>query len=156
MLHDNKIAAKPSENGFAAKRTSNGTTELSRCAGKRMDVEFVRTWLEQCPVLEGNPLNFNYLPSYSGWSLTIPKAETHADILGNRRERWQLKITRRQTIQSNEDRLAVVEALEDLAAWTKAHPPENTRLKVTGLPEFTSRNNSGIEDISITIQLEES
>ena len=156
MLHNNKIAAKPSENGFAAKRTSNGTTELSRCAGKRMDVEFVRTWLEQCPVLDGEHLNFNYLSSYSGWSLTIPKAETRMDILGNRRERWQLKITRRYTIQSNEDRLAVVEALEDLAAWAKENPPEHMRLKVSGLPEFTSRNNSGIEDISITIQLEES
>ena len=121
-----------------------------------MEIRNILSWLEQCPVLEGNPLNFNYLPSYSGWSLSIPKAETRMDILGNRRERWQLKITRRYTIQSNEDRLAVVEALEDLAAWAKANPPENTRLKVTGLPEFTSRNNSGIEDISITILLEES
>ena len=121
-----------------------------------MEIKTILSWLSAAPRLSGEKLNFNYLPSYSGWSLTIPKEETRMDILGNRRERWQLKITRRQTIQSNEDRLAVVEALEDLAAWTKAHPPENTRLKVTGLPEFTSRNNSGIEDISITIQLEES
>ena len=71
------------------------------------------------------------------------------------RERWQLKITRRYTIQSNEDRLRVAETLEDLAAWAKENPPEHTHLKVTGLPEFTSRNNSGIEDISITLVLTE-
>ena len=121
-----------------------------------MEIKTILSWLSAAPQLSGEPLNFNYLPSFSGWSLTIPKAETRMDILGNRRELWQLKITRRYTIQCNEERLAVVEALEDLAAWAKANPPENTRLKVTGLPEFTSRNNSGIEDISITIQLEES
>ena len=55
-----------------------------------------------------------------------------------------------------EDRLRITETLEELAAWAKANPPEHTHLKVSGLPEFTSRNNSGIEDISITILLEES
>ena len=65
------------------------------------------------------------------------------------------KITRRYTIQSNEDRLRIAETLEDLAAWAKENPPEHTPLKVTGLPEFTSRNNSGIEDISITLMLTE-
>ena len=120
-----------------------------------MEIRTILSWLEQCPSLGGEKLNWNFLPSYSGWSLSIPKAETRVDILGNRRERWQLKITRRYTIQSNEDRLAVVEALEDLAAWAKAHPPENAHLKVSGHPEFTSRNNSGIEDISITLFLSE-
>ena len=121
-----------------------------------MQIDLILTWLNSAPQLSGEKLNWSYLPSYSGWSLTIPKTETRADILGNRRELWQLKITRRCTIQSNEERLAVVEALEDLAAWAKAHPPEHSRLRISGLPEFTSRNNSGIEDISITIQLEES
>jgi hypothetical protein len=65
------------------------------------------------------------------------------------------KITRRYTIQSNEDRLRIAQTLEDLAAWAKENPPEHTHLKVTGLPEFTSRNNSGIEDISITLMLTE-
>lgn len=118
-----------------------------------MSIQELITWLEQCPVLHGEKLNWSFLPGYSGWSLTIPKAETRMDILGNRRELWQLKITRRYTIQSNEDRLAVVEALEDLVAWAKANPPENAHLKVSGLPEFTSRNNSGIEDISITMNV---
>ena len=120
-----------------------------------MGIKTILSWLEQCPFLGGEKINFNYLPSYSGWSLTIPKAETRTDILGNRREWWQLKITRRYTIQSNEERLKIVETLEDLAAWAKANPPENTHLKVTGFPEFTSRNNSGIEDISITLMLTE-
>ena len=119
-----------------------------------MVIKTILEWLSQAPQLIGEQLNWNYLPSYSGWSLTIPKAETRTDILGNRRECWQLKITRRYTIQSNEDRLRIAETLEDLAAWAKANPPENTHLKVSGLPEFTSRNNSGIEDISITFFVE--
>ena len=119
-----------------------------------MKISGFLSWLSAAPQLSGETLNFNYLPGYSGWSLAIPKAETGSDILGNRRELWQLKITRRYTIQSNEDRLAVVEALEDLAAWAKAHPPENSRIRISGLPEFTSRNNSGIEDISIMMNVE--
>ena len=120
-----------------------------------MQIDLILSWLNAAPQLSGEQLNWNYLPSYSGWSLTIPKAETRTDILGNTRERWQLKITRRYTIQSNEDRLRIAETLEDLAAWAKENPPEHAHLKVTGLPEFTSRNNSGIEDISITLMLTE-
>jgi hypothetical protein len=119
-----------------------------------MKISGFLSWLSAAPQLSGETLNFNYLPSYSGWSLAIPKAETGSDILGNARGLWQLKITRRCSIQSNEDRLAVVEALEDLAAWAEEHPPENARLKVSGFPEFTGRNNSGIEDISITMNVE--
>ena len=137
-----------------------------------MSIEELITWLEQCPVLHGEKLNWSFLPSYSGWSLTIPKAETHMDILGNRRELRQLRITRRYTIQSNADRLAVMEALEDLAAWAEEHPPElesglpderpqapckRATVRRTALSEsqFTSRNNSGIEDISITLTISE-
>ena len=120
-----------------------------------MSIQELITWLGNCPVLQGETINWNYLPSYSGWSLTIPKAEIRTDILGNIRERWELKSTRRYTIQSNEDRLRIAETLEDLAAWAKENPPEHAHLKVTGLPEFTSRNNSGIEDISITLMLTE-
>ena len=137
-----------------------------------MSIQELITWLEQCPVLHGEKLNWSFLPSYSGWSLTIPKAETHMDILGNRRELRQLRITRRYTIQSNADRLAVMEALEDLAAWAEEHPPElesglpderpqapckRATVRRTALSEsqFTSRNNSGIEDISITLTISE-
>ena len=133
-----------------------------------MSIQELITWLEQCPVLHGEKLNWSFLPSFSGWSLTIPKAETRMDILGNRRELLQLKITRRYTIQSNSERLAVVEALEDLAAWAEENPPDlesrlpderpqapckRATVRRTALSEsqFTSRNNSGVEDISITM-----
>ena len=136
-----------------------------------MEIKTIIDWLSEAPVLGGETLNWNYLPSYSGWSLTIPKAETKADILGNRREIWQLKITRRYTVQSNEDRLRVVDTLEDLAAWAEENPPDlesrlpderpqapckRATVRRTALSEsqFTSRNNSGIEDISITMNVE--
>ena len=136
-----------------------------------MEIRTILSWISAAPQLSGEHLNFNYLPSYSGWSLAIPKAETRMDILGNRREHWQLKITRRYTIQSNEDRLAAVEALENLAAWAEEHPPElesglpderpqapckRATVRRTALSEsqFTSRNNSGIEDISIMMNVE--
>ena len=121
-----------------------------------MNINDILTWLSAAPHLGGETLNWNYLPSYSGWSLTIPKAETKTDILGNTRTLIQVKITRRYTVQSNEERLAVVEVLEDLADWAKANPPENALLMVNGIPDFTSRNNSGTEDISITLSIEES
>lgn len=120
-----------------------------------MELNVILEWLQSAPQLSGEPLNWNYLPSYAGWSLTIPKSETRTDILGNSRTSLQLKITRRYSVQSNTDRLAVMETLENLAAWAKENPPEGSQLKVTGLPEFTSRNASGIEDISIMLTLEE-
>ena len=119
-----------------------------------ISIDTLLSWLQNCPVLQGESINWNYLPSYAGWSLAVPKSEIRKDILGNARTRLQLKINRRISVQSNADRLAVFSALEDLAAWASENPPPNTRLKVTGLPEFTSRNNSGTEDISITLTLE--
>ena len=121
-----------------------------------MKISDLILWLSAAPHLSGETMNWNYLPSYAGWSLTIPKTETGADILGNCRSTMQLKITRRYTVQSNEDRIKVVDLLEDLAEWARENPPENTRLRVSGLPQFTSRNNSGIEDIAITLTIEES
>ena len=120
-----------------------------------MPLQELIAWLSGSPVLQGEKINFNYLPSYSGWSLTIPTADQRTNTPGSGRERWQLKITRRDTIESDADRLAVVEALEVLVAWAKAHPPENVRLEAADLPEFTSRSSSGIEDISITLFLSE-
>ena len=120
-----------------------------------MEISGILLWLQGAPQLNGEVLNWNFLPSFAGWSLTIPKSETRTDILGNSRTSLQLKISRRYSVQSNADRLAVMETLEDLAAWAKENPPEGSHLKVTGLPEFTSRNASGIEDISITLMLTE-
>lgn len=121
-----------------------------------MTITEILSWLSAAPQLSGESINWNYLPSYAGWSLTVPKSETRTDILGNTRTIWRLKITRRYSIQSNKDRVDVVTLLENLAAWAKAHPPENSHLKVTGLPEFASRNNSGTEDISISMTVERS
>ena len=121
-----------------------------------MNIQDILAWLDQCPSLRGESLNWNYLPGYSGWSLAIPKTETKTDILGSARTARQLKITRRCSVQSNADRLAIVAALEDLAAWAKENPPPGAHLRVAGLPEFNSRNTSGIEDISITFTLSES
>ena len=55
-----------------------------------MEISAILSWLNTAPQLSGEKLNWNYLPSYSGWSLTIPKAEIRTDILGNIRERWEL------------------------------------------------------------------
>lgn len=120
-----------------------------------MSIRELITWLGSSPILQGEEISWSFLPSYSGWSLSVQEAGSRTDILGSRREQRQLKITRRCTIQSDADRLAVAEALEELAAWAEKHPPEHTRLKADGLPELTSRNNSGIEDISITVTLTE-
>lgn len=114
----------------------------------------ILSWLAEAPQLGGESISWNYLPSYAGWSLTIPKSGIRQDILGNVQTRLQLKITRRISIQSNADRLEAFSALEDLAAWACENPPPGTRLKVSGLPEFTSRAGSGVEDISITLTME--
>ena len=117
--------------------------------------EELLNWLQACPVLAGETLNLEYLPSYSGWSLSVPKSTVKTDILGNAVRSCTLKVTRRHTVRNNTDRLAILSSLEDLAAWAKENPPPGFRLRVTDLPEFTARNTSGIEDISITFILSE-
>ena len=118
-------------------------------------IEEILAWLNQAPQLNGEPINLDYLPSYSGWSLSVMKSSVKTDILGNSVRFYALKITRRHTVQNNADRLAVIAALDALAAWAKENPPPGSYLRVTDLPEFNSRNTSGIEDISITFTLSE-
>ena len=120
-----------------------------------METNTILEWLSQAPQLNGEPLNWNYLPSYAGWSLSVPKAEKNTDILGNVRSRWELRITRRLSVQSTAERLAVVALLEDLADWARSHPLPGSRLRVAGLPQFSSRSSAGTEDISITLILQE-
>ncbi len=120
-----------------------------------MTVSEILNWLSVAPQLHGEPLNLDFLPSYSGWSLTVMKSSIKTDILGNAVRSYTLKITRRHNVQNNTDRLAILSSLEDLAVWAKENPPPGSHLRVTDLPEFTSRNTSGIEDISITFTLEE-
>ena len=119
-------------------------------------IEDILSWLSEAPQLNGEPLNLDYLPSYSGWSLSVVKSSVKSDILGNSVRFYTLKVTRRHTVQNNADRLAIIESLDDLAAWARDNPPPVSHVKVTTLPEFTSRNTSGVEDISITFSLEES
>ena len=120
-----------------------------------MTVSEILNWLSAAPQLNGEPLNLDFLPSYSGWSLTVMKSFVKTDILGNTVRSYTLKITRRHTVQNNTDRLTILSSLEDLAAWAKENPPPGSSLRVTDLPEFNSRNTSGIEDISIILALAE-
>ena len=73
-----------------------------------MQIDLILTWLNSAPQLSGEKLNWNYLPSYSGWSLTIPKAETRTDIIGNTREtgsgsrrRWKTSLPGQRKIHRN-------------------------------------------------------
>ncbi len=87
-----------------------------------MTVSEIISWLSAAPQLNGEPLNLDFLPSYSGWSLTVMKSSVKTDILGNAVRSYTLKITRRHTVQNNTDRLAILSSLEDLAAWAKENP----------------------------------
>ena len=118
-----------------------------------MSIREIITWLQPCPVLAGEPLNPNFLPAHKGWSLTVDKQSVRTDILGNRSAVQRLKITRRVAIPNGEARLAVLGQLEDLAAWAKENPPPVGAVRITGLPEFSSRASSGTEDFSVTFTL---
>ena len=43
--------------------------------------------------------------------------------------------------------------LENLADWARNHPPESFHAHTTGLPQFSGRNASGTEDLSLTLTL---
>ena len=120
-----------------------------------MEISEILSWLSYAPQLHGEPLNLDFLPSYSGWSLTVMKSSVKTDILGNSVRSYTLKITRRHTVQNNTDRLTILSSLEDLAVWAKENPPPGSHIKISGLPEFMSRNTSGVEDISISFTLTE-
>ena len=118
-----------------------------------MTIREIITWLSACPVLAGEPLNPNFLPSRKGWSLTVDKQSVRTDILGSRSAAQRLKITRRIAVPDAAARLAVFDQMEDLAAWAKENPPPVGAVRITGLPEFSSRASSGTEDFSVTLTL---
>ena len=118
-----------------------------------MTLREIITWLQPCPVLAGEQLIPNFLPAHKGWSLTVDKQSVRTDILGNRSAVQRLKITRRVAIPDGEARLAVLGQLEDLAAWAKENPPPVGAVRITGLPEFSSRASSGTEDFTVTLSL---
>ena len=59
-------------------------------------------WLCSAPMLEGEKLNLDYLPTYDGWSMTMPRRRTDTDILGNAWESVEINITRRKSISGND------------------------------------------------------
>ena len=118
-----------------------------------MQIREIITWLSDCPVLAGESLIPNFLPSRKGWSLTVDKQNVRTDILGSRSAVQRLKVTRRIAVPDSTARLAVFDQLEDLAAWAKENPPPVGAVRITGLPEFSSRASSGTEDFSVFITL---
>ena len=118
-----------------------------------MTIREIIEWLQPCPVLAGEPLIPNYLPSHKGWSLTVDKQTVRTDILGNRSTVQRLKVTRRIAVPDAAARLAVFDQMEDLAAWAKENPPPVGAVRITGLPEFSSRASSGTEDFTVTLSL---
>ena len=118
-----------------------------------MQIREIITWLSDCPVLAGEPLIPNFLPAHKGWSLTVDKQTVRTDILGSRSAAQRLKITRRIAVPDSAARLAVFDQLENLAAWAKENPPPAGAVRITGLPEFSSRASSSTEDFSGTFTL---
>lgn len=118
-----------------------------------MSITEIINWLSACPVLEGEPIIPNYLPSRKGWSLTVDKQTVCTDILGYRSAVRRLKITRRVTVPDSDARLAVFGHLEALSEWAAANPPDTANVRITGLPEFSSRASSGTEDFTVTLTL---
>ena len=118
-----------------------------------MTLREIITWLSACPVLAGEALVPNFLPSHKGWSISTDRQSVSTDILGNRSTQRRLKITRRVTVPDADTRLAVLEQLEDLAAWARENPPADGSIRLTGLPEFQSRASSGTEDFTVTLTL---
>ena len=118
-----------------------------------MTLRDIITWLQPCPVFAGEPLIPNFLPSPKGWSITADRQYIRTDILGSRSTQRRLKITRRVTVPDADARLAVLEQLEDLAAWAREHPPADGSIRMTGLPEFQSRASSGTEDFIVYLTL---
>ena len=118
-----------------------------------MNLRDIITWLSACPVFAGEALVPNFLPSHKGWSISTDRQSVRTDILGNRITQRRVKITRRVTVPDADTRLAVLEQLEDLAAWARETPPEDGSIRMTGLPEFQSRASSGTEDFIVYLTL---
>ena len=95
----------------------------------------------------------DFLPSHKGWSITADRQSVRTDILGSRSVQRRLKITRRVTVPDADTRLAVLEQLEDLAAWARENPPADGSVRLTGLPEYQSRASSGTEDFTVYLSI---
>ena len=118
-----------------------------------MTLRDIITWLSACPVLAGEALIPDFLPSHKGWSITADRQSVRTDILGSRSTQRRLKITRRVTVPDADARLAVLEQLEDLAACARENPPADGSVRLTGLPEYQSRASSGTEDFIVYLSI---
>ena len=118
-----------------------------------MTLRDIITWLSACPVLAGEALIPDFLPSHKGWSITADRQSVRTDILGSRSTQRRLKITRRVTVPDADARLAVLEQLEVLAAWARENPPADGSVRLTGLPEYQSRASSGTEDFIVYLSI---
>ena len=118
-----------------------------------MTLREIIAWLQPCPVFDGEQLIPNFLPSHKGWSINTDKQSVRTDILGNRITHRRVKITRRITVPDADTRLAVLEQLEDLAAWARVHPPADGSVRLAGLPEYQSRASSGTEDFIVYLSI---
>ena len=118
-----------------------------------MSIRDIIAWLSACPVLGGEALIPDFLPSHKGWSITAERQSVRTDILGSRSVQRRLKITRRVTVPDADARLAVLEQLEDLAAWARENPPADGSVRLTGLPEYQSRASSGTEDFIVYLSI---
>ena len=118
-----------------------------------MSIRDIIAWLSACPVLAGEALIPDFLPSHKGWSITADRQFVRTDILGSRSTQRCLKITRRVTVPDADTRLAVLEQLEDLAAWARENPPADGSVRTTGLPEYQSRASSGTEDFIVYLSI---
>lgn len=118
-----------------------------------MNLRDIITWLSACPVLAGEALIPDFLPSHKGWSITAERQSVRTDILGSRSTQRRLKITRRVTVPDTDARLAVLEQLEALAAWARENPPADGSVRLAGLPEYQSRASSGTEDFTVYLSI---
>ena len=119
-----------------------------------MSIRDIIAWLSACPVLAGEAMIPDFLPSHKGWSINTDRQSVRTDILGSRSTQRRLKITRRVTVPDADVRLAVLEQLEDLAAWARENPPADGSIRITGLPEYQSRASSGTEDFTVYLTVE--
>ncbi len=121
-----------------------------------MTTRQIYEWLLAAPMLEGEKVNLDYLPSYEGWSLTMPGRKTKTDILGNSWESVEINITRRKSIAGNADRLAIADELDNLRFWAKQNPPVGCSVILAGIAKPKSHSSSGTEDFVLSLKLKES
>ena len=120
-----------------------------------MTARTIYEWLLTAPMLEGEKVNLDYLPSSAGWSVTTPRVKTHTDILGDTWESAEVTVTHRTSVSGNADRLAIIDQLDNLRFWAKQNPPDGCRVILAGMSKPKSKSASGTEDFVLTLRVEE-